>query len=67
MTEDAIVKYINNMPIQQSDLAKDLKDRDNGCVQGPPCPSCFWSKGPQGCSSGVYCSKPEHSPCPGQF
>jgi hypothetical protein len=64
MLDNTIVKYINNEPIHKNAIMKDLKERDNGCVQGPNCLECIWSHGPQGCPNGVYCAKPEHSPCP---
>ena len=68
MSESPIVKYIDGKPIKvESENKKGSKEGGvNGCVLGPPCPTCRYSHGSiHGCvAPNVYCSKQIHTPCP---
>lgn len=71
MSEYYIVKYIDGEPIRiKSDSKNSIKNKMravNGCVNGPPCPTCAYSHGQiYGCvAPNVYCSKQTGTPCPG--
>ena len=65
MGKEIIVKYEEGKPIYAEAQAPSRKDGGvNGCVSGPPCPTCHWRKGDPSCLSGIYCRKPTYMACP---
>lgn len=69
MSEYYVVKYIDGEPIQvkKENATTNNTKGFNGCVWGPPCPTCYWSSGSiNGCvAPRVYCRKQTGTPCPG--
>lgn len=47
MSEYCVVKYIDGEPIQvkKENATNNNTKGFNGCVWGPPCPTCYWSSG----------------------
>lgn len=67
MEEKIIVKYENNEAIFDVATEQETKGGSggvNGCVQGPPCPTCHWHSANSNCASGIYCRKPVGWACP---
>ena len=58
-----IIKYENGKPTKRK--VSKLARVPNGCVNGPPCPTCIWSQPSSSYPSGLWCTKEESWPCPG--
>jgi len=71
MPKSPVVIFVKNEAVRLSQLKNNtLGDKihgENGCVEGPYCPKCQYSRGSvYGCMApSVYCYKQTNTPCPG--